>query len=98
VTDDFEKLAKTFMGDLSGNKLPPKYARLYSQYSRISMNQPGLPTWKSSEAFSILDDAIRLIEIGFMAGESNSGTTDKMTNFRRAGELLEWLAHEKKIL
>lgn len=98
MSDEIDKLAKAFMGNLSGNKLPPKHARLYSQYSRISMNQPGLPTWKSAEAYSILNDAIRLIEIGFLASESNSDTINKAMNFRRAGELFEWLAHEKNIL
>lgn len=97
MTDDFEKLKNTFMGNLLGNKLPPKYARLYSQYSRISMKQPGLPTWKNSEALSILDDAIRFIEIG-LNYDKDADTEEKEMSFRRAGELFEWLAYERETL
>lgn len=95
MADELIKLAKAYMGDRSGAKLPRKYARLYSQFSRLSMKQVGLSTWKDIEATSMLDDAFRLIELGFLIKDSEQEDIDQTVDFRRAGELFEWLAHEK---
>lgn len=95
MNDELIKLAKTYMGKRSGAKLPREYARLYSQFSRLSMNQDGLATWKDIEATSTLDDAFRLIELGFLIKDSEQEDIDRTVDFRRAGELFEWLAHEK---
>lgn len=77
------------LGAQLANGLPPAQARLYSQFTRKKNNQPGLLTWKKSEAYQRLNDALHLIEISFLKKESND--EDWNNPMLRAAEILEWL-------
>ena len=84
-------LARKLREDLAGATLPRSFAKLYSQYTQLSANQPGLSSWEGSDAATCLHDAVRLLEAGFVEKEAgNDSWTDSV---RRTGELFEWLAH-----
>lgn len=84
-------LARSVSQRLAGGALTPASAKLYSQHTRLDAGQPGLKQWRSNEAASRLEDAVRLVEAAFVrraAGDSQ--WTEPML---RAAELLEWLSH-----
>ena len=86
-------LANRLQESLAGSDLPPQFAKLYSQHTRVSANRPGLHSWGPSEARQRLDDSVRLLEAGFIQrGADHENYTSSM---RRAAELLEWLAHPR---
>ena len=77
---------------LAGDALPPAFAKLYSHYTRINMNQPGLIGWRTDEFHTRLADAIILIDVGLY--EKDLGVDNGWRDvLKRAGELLEWLSH-----
>ena len=88
-SEETETLQNT--ADLVNEKLPPNFARLYSQHSRLRAQQAGLPTWRNEEATNRLNDALEIISIGFLKKEHNINGWN--FDFKRAGELLEWLSH-----
>ena len=88
---DIQNLADRVQEELVGRGMPPRVAKLYSQHTRLRANQPGLSGWRHDEAAARLDDAVQLIHVALLKRESGNLTwRDAM---RRAGELLEWLAH-----
>lgn len=88
---DISEIARNIIGQLAGERLPPAFAKLYSQHTRLGSGQPGLGMWGENEALDRFNDALRLIDAGLVGQESGSDLwRDAM---RRAGELLEWLAH-----
>lgn len=84
-------IARNLLRRLASQRLTPSAARLYSQYTRLRVRQPGLPTWRAAEAASRLNDAVRLIGASFLC--RSEGSEDWRAGLRRAGELLEWLDH-----
>ena len=76
---------------LAGTALTPAIAKLYSQYTRYTNNQPGLTLWRRGEAEDRLDDAVRLIDSALR--KRDAGDQDWYHGMRRAAELLEWLSH-----
>lgn len=82
-----EKLIK----ELAGSSLPPSFAKLYSQHTRLRTGQPGLTGWREDEASSRLSDATRLL--GAAISARKAGDKNWTDGMRRAGELLEWLSH-----
>ena len=76
---------------LAGTALTPAIAKLYSQYTRYTNNQPGLALWRRGEAEDRLDDAVRLIDSALC--KRDAGDQDWYHGMRRAAELLEWLSH-----
>lgn len=79
------------VGDtLAGIRLPREIARLYSQQARLQASQPGLPSWRREEAFSLLSDAARLIQGAFLKRDLGDQTWKR--DLRRSGEILEWLS------
>ena len=79
------------VGDtLAGIRLPREIARLYSQQARLQASQPGLPSWRKEEAFSLLSDATRLIQGSLLKRELGDQTWKR--DLRRSGEILEWLS------
>lgn len=84
-------LAAQLRQNLVGRGLPPDLAKLYSQHTRLLASQPGLSGWRLDEATARLQDAILLLEAGFVERE---GREDRwIESLRRVGEILEWLAH-----
>lgn len=82
---------KSIRAELAGDTLPPSFAKLYSQYTRVRMNQPGLRGWRSEDFSARLADAVTLIDVGLY--ERDMGGEDWRSALKRAGELLEWLSH-----
>jgi len=76
--------------ELASRTLPPLFAKLYSQYTHLTMNQPGLRNWRPSEFSERLADAVTLIDAGL--GERKIGGKHWRDSLRRAGEVLEWLS------
>lgn len=74
-----------------GRGLKPELARLYSHHSRLREKQAGLSSWKPEETVKHLEEAVTLINAASILKED--GETTWQTGARRAGELLEWLAH-----
>lgn len=83
--------ALTTASQLAGSRLRQLDARLYSQHSRLRSQQAGLPSWRQQEALDRLDDAVLLIDTGLML--RTEGRPEWRDCIRRAGDLLEWLAH-----
>ncbi len=79
--------------ELAADALPPLFAKLYSQYTRLKMNQPGLKGWRVDEFSERLADAVALIDAGL--SEREVGGEGWREALKRAGELLEWLSHPK---
>jgi hypothetical protein len=84
-------LARGLREELAGS-FPPRFAKLYSQHSRLRAHQAGLHAWREGESQDRLDDAVRLLEAAFIEREAHA-SNDWRHGVRRAGELLEWLAH-----
>lgn len=81
-----------FQSKFAGDKLPPNFAKLYSQYTRLSYQQSGLVGWNGSLEFNYrLNDAVKLIDVALFDKRQN-GSQWRGT-LRRAGEILEWLSH-----
>jgi len=76
---------------LAGTALTPAIAKLYSQYTRYTNDQPSLAHWRLGEAEDRLDDAVRLIDAALL--KRDAGDQDWYHGMRRAAELLEWLSH-----
>lgn len=86
-----EALAKEIRESLAERGLPPSFAKLYSQHTRLGTGQSGLQNWRSDETLLRLHDAMRLTACGLL--EKESGIDGWQNSLRRAGELLEWLSH-----
>src|SRR5262245_33256949 len=77
--------------DLAGKGLTASQAKLYSQHTRLRTSRPGLTNWRRDEASERLDDAVRLLEAGFVQREA--GNSAYRACWRGASEILEWLSH-----
>jgi hypothetical protein len=86
-------LAKSIREELAEKGLSPAFAKLYSQHTRLQVDQVGLAGWRYDEAYFRLHDAMRLIAVAFL--EKDSGVENWQNGLRRAGELLEWLSHSE---
>lgn len=84
-------LARILISSQAGGDLPPNFARLYSQHTRLRERQRGLSSWHSGESQERLNDAVRLIGASFI--EREAGVEEWHNGLRRAAELLEWLSH-----
>lgn len=82
---------RAIRAELAGDALTPSFAKLYSQYTRLRMNQPGLKGWRMDEFSDRLADAVALIDAGLSEREvEGQGWREAL---KRSGELLEWLSH-----
>jgi hypothetical protein len=82
-------LASQLSESLAGSGLPPALARLYSHYTRLRENQPGLRTWSQAESNGRLEDVMRLLEAASIQRQAEDNQWQK--TLLRAGEILEWL-------
>ncbi len=89
--DDLHDLARTVSNRLAGGALTPACAKLYSQHTRLDAGQPGLRSWRASEAEVRLQEAVRLIEAGLIQRDRDDEEWTEAV--LRAAELLEWLGH-----
>lgn len=91
LADEVGAAARRARDRLARPRLTAATAQLYSQHVRLAAGQPPLATFLSSDIDERLLDAVRLVETAFVDRES--GTEGWRASLRRAGELLEWLAH-----
>jgi hypothetical protein len=90
---DILALTRQVRAELAEQSLPPQFAKLYSQHTKLRAGRPGLSGWRSGEFGERLYDALRLIAASFV--EQESAQTGETNGLRRAGEILEWLSHEE---
>jgi len=86
-----ETLAKEVREALAERGLPPSFAKLYSQHTRLGTGQLGLQNWRGDETWLRLHDAMRLTACGLL--EKEASIDGWQNSLCRAGELLEWLSH-----
>ena len=83
--------ADRFADEFASSRLPPLFAKLYSQHTLLRSGQKGLAAWGASEAEHRLSDAVKLLGAGLIQrSQGNSRSSDTL---RRSAELLEWLSH-----
>ena len=88
---EIERLAQELRKNWAGTNLPRPLAKLYSQYTRLRFNQPGLQSWQGEDTTERLNDAMRLLEAAFV--ERDAGADSWRESAQRAGAILEWLSH-----
>lgn len=88
-TREFIEVVRTELA--ADEALKPTIAKLYSQYTRLKLNQPGLKGWNEDEFTDRLTDAITLIDAGL--SDRELGGEEWRQILLRAGEILEWLSH-----
>lgn len=77
--------------EFASSRLPPLFAKLYSQHTLLRSGQRGLSLWGRTEAEYRLADAVKLMEAGLIQrAREDSHASDTL---RRSAELLEWLSH-----
>src|ERR1039458_5228095 len=91
TNDKVLELARSVSERLAGGALTPGCAKLYSQHTRLDVGQPGLRSWRATEAASRLEEAVRLVEAAFL--RRGAGDANWYEAMLRAAELLEWLSH-----
>lgn len=88
--DKVLSLAQAVGNRLAGGDLPPSFAKLYSQHTRLSAGRAGV-RWGENETQQRLEDAVRLVDAGLV--QRRADDPDWFRPMLRAAELLEWLAH-----
>jgi hypothetical protein len=76
---------------LGAPQLTAEFAGLYSNHVRLRSGQPGLRGFGADQLSGRMRDAMRLIDAA-LVGRSDDAQ-DWRESMRRAGEILEWLAH-----
>lgn len=84
--DMFDKLKKRLVVET----MPPSIAKLYNQYTRLKLSQPGMESWTNEEFNLLLNDAVALIDAGLYERENEINSWKE--TFKKAGEILEWLS------
>ena len=85
------RLSQEIREDLAREELTPSQAKLYSQRIRLEMGRDGLASFTKEEARTRLDEAMLLIEAGWIE-RNGEGDGAWQQSFKRAGEILEWLS------
>ena len=85
------RLSRKIRQDLAREELTQSQAKLYSQRIRLEMGRDGLASFTKEEARTRLDEAMLLIEAGWIERNSE-GDGAWQQAFKRAGEILEWLS------
>lgn len=91
-SEETQALARQVRESSVQSDLTPELARLYSHHTKLQYNQTGLPSWSDEEAQARLDEACRLIDAALIERDA-AQNNDWIQGMRRAGNLLEWLAH-----
>jgi hypothetical protein len=84
-------IARALSERMAGAALTPAFAKLYSQHTRLDAGQPGLRQWRTSEAASRLEDAVRLVDAALY--QRGAGEEKWFEAMLRAAEVMEWLSH-----
>ena len=84
-------LCRGIRQEFAREELTREQARLYSQHIRLEMGQEGLRSFSDAEAHARLDEAMLLVDAGWLE-QTGGADGDWKQAFRRAGEILEWLS------
>jgi DEAD/DEAH box helicase len=84
-------LARALSAEMAGAALTPSFAKLYSQHTRLNAGQPGLGQWRTNEAASRFEDAVRLVDAALY--QRGAGEALWFEAMLRAAEVMEWLSH-----
>lgn len=77
--------------ELAGQALTERQAKLYSQQLRRDMGREGLASFVESDVVGYLDEAMLLLESGWIERGANIASLWR-TSIKRAAEILEWLS------
>lgn len=89
ASDRGRELAQQAHAAFASEGLPPAIAKLYSQYSRLRTDRPGLAGWRADEFGRRLDDAVLLVHASLALIDKETGGWE--AGLVRAAEILEWL-------
>ena len=85
------EISNKIIEEYAGESFPSDFAKLYAHHSRLQAKKEGLKSWNDQMFESQLNKALLLIEYAEIQRE---GDNNKFKNaLKRAGEVLEWLAH-----
>jgi superfamily II DNA/RNA helicase len=91
ATDSLGTTARELREMLAGTALTQSQAKLYSQRLRRDMGREGLLTFVPEDVEDYLDQALLLLQCGFIERESDPLSRWR-DSIKRAAELLEWLS------
>src|SRR5687767_1746522 len=81
---------------LAAVRLTPAQAKLYSQNVRRRLGRPGLSSFGPADVGDRVDEA-RLLLCAALAERDAEPSGDWRHSVKRAGELLEWIAHGRTV-
>ncbi len=85
------EISNKIIEEYAGESFPSDFAKLYAHHSRLQAKKEGLKSWNDKMFESQLNRTLLLIEY---ANAQRNVDNNKFKNaLKRAGELLEWLAH-----
>ncbi len=85
------EISNKIIEDYAGESFPSDFAKLYAHHSRLQAKKDGLKSWNDKMFESQLNKALLLIEYAEIQRKVDN---NKFKNaLKRAGEVLEWLAH-----
>ena len=77
----------------AGAALLGVHAKLYSQQLRLDMSRPGLTSFSQADVYSLLDQAMLLVECGLIEREEAPHSSWR-ASLQRAAQIVEWLSQE----
>src|SRR6185436_18520951 len=89
-------LVRRLSDEVAGLGLTPAQAKLYSQHILLGLRQAGLRRFTPGDATARLEEAELLLASASIQREADPNGSWRRTA-KRAGELLEWLAHREVV-
>lgn len=86
-------IAQGVRTERAGPELLAVHAKLYSHQLRRDMSQPGLSSFSSADALSLLDEAMLLVECG-LTERDEASQSDWRASLKRAAQIVEWLSQD----
>ncbi|MBB4633277.1 DEAD/DEAH box helicase [Sphingosinicella soli] len=87
-------IAREIRENLAGQALTARQAKLYSQRLRRDMGRDGLASFGSGDVAGYLDEAMLLLESGWLERSADISSPWR-TAIKRAAEIIEWLSQSQ---
>lgn len=87
-------IAREIRESLAGQALTARQAKLYSQRLRRDMGRDGLASFGSGDVAGYLDEAMLLLESGWLERSADIASPWR-TSIKRAAEIIEWLSQSQ---
>ncbi|MGM5030064.1 DEAD/DEAH box helicase [Tardiphaga sp. 862_B3_N4_1] len=87
-------MARDIREALAGQALTPRQAKLYSQRLRRDMGREGLASFAPGDVTSYLDEAMLLLESGWLERGVDIGSPWR-ASVKRSAEIIEWLSQSQ---